>query len=138
MRIQALSRTEIDSIGVQILADQLTHDGWKITETNLECAANDEPQIIGEKDGELAFFVVRTAVLPDRGRFDGGLAVYEKLVRLAKSRGATCYFASLGIARSNSVSGSKIMADTETEAFDVQFEGLVRMELAANDVREIA
>jgi hypothetical protein len=127
--IEVLSAAEINSIGIQILADQLAYDGWKITETKLDSAADEDPQIIGEKDGELAFFIVRTAILPNRGRFEGGQDAYENLVRLAKSNGATCYFASIGIARSSNGNQQKSSVDVEAETFDVQFDGLIRMEL---------
>lgn len=131
--IEVLSTAEINSIGIQILADQLAYDGWKITETKLDAATDEHPQIIGEKDGELAFFIVRTAVLPNRGRFEGGQDAYENLVRMAKSNGATCYFASIGIARSQSGNEPKKSADNEAETFDVQFDGLIRMELPQAD-----
>lgn len=129
-----LSKVEIDAIGVRIMQEQLEQDGWKITEINPDCDSERFPQLIAEKNGELAFFLVRTGILPERGRFEGGAESYEKIVRYAKSHGADCYFAALGIEKVETATSEQTLAENAVKAsFNVRFDGLIRMELPSAD-----
>src|SRR5690606_30852630 len=95
-----MTASEIHAFGVEIVTKQLEKDEWTIEYADGLADIHSEPQIAANKDGEQAFFVVRTAVYPARGRFDEGKEAFEKLVRHAKAHGASCYFASVGIANS--------------------------------------
>lgn len=129
-----LSDAEIDSIGVMIMKEQLEHDGWKVKEVTSPDGGSVRFQLVAEKSGELAFFLVRTALSPERGKFNGGSNEYEQLVRHAKSRGAECYFASLGIEPVEATPVTNENIRGQRASFDVKFDGLIRMELPGETI----
>lgn len=120
---------DIQAFGVEIVHDQLVKDGWRIQSVDLEADLSKEPQITADKDGEFAFFVVRTDIHPGRGKFLEGQDAFNHLVHHAKSHGATCYFASVGIANSEGDSDEEMATPVKGVAYHVQFDGLIRMEL---------
>jgi hypothetical protein len=75
----------------------------------------------------LAFFVVRTGLYPGRGRFEEGQASFDGLVRHAEAHGAACYFASVGIANSEGKTEEEMALPVKGVAYNVQFDGLIRM-----------
>lgn len=125
-----MSPQDIHAFGVEILFKQLEKDGWTIHSTDVEADILTEPQIVAEKDGELAFFVVRTGVYPGRGRFEEGQEAFDHLVHHANSHGASCYFASIGIANSQGTTDEEMSVPVKGVAFNIQFEGLIKMELS--------
>lgn len=126
-----MTDSDIHAFGVEIVHDQLVKDGWRIRSADVEADIRTEPQLIAEKDGELAFFVVRTGLHPGRGRFEEGQEAFDHLVRHARSHGASCYFASVGIANSEGESDEEMATPVKGVAYHVQFDGLIRMELAS-------
>lgn len=126
-----MTEAEIHAFGVEILFKQLEKDGWNIQSADVEADLSSEPQIVAQKDGELAFFVVRTGVYPGRGRFEEGQAAFDTLVKHASEHGASCYFASVGIANSNGTTEEEMSVPAKGVAFNIQFDGLIRMSLAA-------
>lgn len=120
---------DIHAFGVEIVYKQLETDGWVIDSADVFADLHSEPQIVAKKEGELAFFVVRTAVYPGRGRFDEGTEAYNTLVRHAKAHGASCYYASVGIANADALSEADMSIPVKGAGFNVQFDGLVKMEL---------
>jgi hypothetical protein len=126
---ELMTAADIHAFGVEIVYKQLEKDGWLIDSTNLSADAGTAPQIVAKKDGELAFFIVRTAVYPQRGRFDEGAEQYDALVRHAKAHGATCYFGSVGIANSKGKTDEEMSVPIKGVAYHVEFNGLLRMEL---------
>src|SRR5215470_17349051 len=126
---ELMTPADIHAFGVEIVFKQLEKDGWLIDAADILADIRSEPQIVAKKDGELAFFVVRTAVYPARGRFEEGQEVFETLVRHAKAHGATCYFASVGIANSGGESEAEMSVPVRGVAYHVEFNGLVKMEL---------
>lgn len=124
-----MSASDIHAFGIEIVFKQLQQDGWKIESADVEADIRTHPQIVAYKDGELAFFVVRTAVYPARGRFDEGQDAFETLVRHAETHGASCYFASVGIANSEAKSEEEMSVPVKGVAYNVEFNGLVKMEL---------
>ncbi len=129
---------DIHAFGVEIVFKQLEKDGWVIESANALADINTEPQIIARKDDEVAFFVVRTAVYPQRGRFEEGQEVFEKLVRHAKVHGATCYFASVGIANSEGNTDEEMSVPAKGVAYHVEFNGLVKMDLPPDGLNAAA
>lgn len=125
---ELMSKSDIHAFGVEIVYKQLEKDGWTIRSADVE-AEFTEPQIIAEKDGELALFVVRTDIHPGRGRFEEGQDVFDQLVKQAKATGASCYFASVGIANSEGETDEEMSTPVKGVAYHVQFDGLIRMEL---------
>ena len=124
-----MTKKDIHAFGVEIVYKQLEKDGWIIRSADVDADLSVEPQIVAEKDGELAFFVVRTDIHPGRGRFEEGQKAFDHLVRHAKENGATCYFASVGIANSEGDSDEEMSTPVKGVAYHVQFDGLIRMEL---------
>src|SRR4051812_21831980 len=95
-----MTEADIHAFGVEIVCGQLEQDGWLIDSADALADRTTQPQIIAQKSDEYAFFVVRTALYPQRGRFEEGQDVFETLVRHAHAHSASCYFASVGIANS--------------------------------------
>jgi len=124
-----LSYKEIHSFGIRFVFDRLAEDGWMIQSADPDADISSEPQIIASKDGDLAFFVVRTSMYPGRGRFDEGQLVYETLVRHAREHGADCYFAAVGISNAQATSEDEKSVPVRTAGYNVEFDGLVKMEL---------
>lgn len=124
-----MSPSDIHAFGIEIVFKQLEKDGWIIQSADVEADMMSEPQIVAQKDGELAFFVVRTGVYPGRGRFEEGQAAFDTLVKHADAHGASCYFASVGIANSNGTTDEEMSVPVKGVAFNIQFDGLIRMSL---------
>jgi hypothetical protein len=130
---EMMAPADIHAFGVEILFKQLEKDGWVIVTADVNADLVSEPQIVAKKDGELAFFVVRTDVYPKRGRFEEGPEAFNTLVRHAKAHGASCYFASIGIANSEGESEDEMSVPVKGIGYHVQFDGLIRMELPPED-----
>lgn len=124
-----MTPADIHAFGVEILYKQLEKDGWVIDSADVLADIRTEPQLVAKKEGELAFFVVRTDVHPNRGRFEEGMEAFETLVRHAKAHGASCYFASIGIANAEGKTEEEMSVPVKGVGYNVQFDGLIRMEL---------
>ena len=126
---ELMTKADIHAFGVEIVYKQLEKDDWTIRSADVEADLSAEPQIIADKDGELAFFVIRTDIHPGRGKFEEGQEAFNRLVKYAKENGASCYFASVGIANSEGESDEEMSTPVKGVAYHVQFDGLIRMEL---------
>jgi hypothetical protein len=129
MTKELMTAADIHAFGVEIVFKQLEKDGWLIESADVLADMNTHPQITAMKDGELAFFVVRTDVYPKRGRFEEGQDVFDTLVRHAREHGASCYFASVGIANSEGKTEEEMSVPIKGVAYNVEFNGLVKMDL---------
>jgi hypothetical protein len=123
-----MSSADVHAFGVEIVYKQLETAGWICESADVVADIATHPQIVAHKDGELGFFVVRTAVHPDRGRMESQ-QVYETLVHHAKAHGADCYFASVSIANSHGKTEPEMSIPVKGAAFHVAFDGLVKMDL---------
>jgi len=123
-----MTDADIHAFGVEIVYKQLVEAGWSIESADVFADPMTQPQIIANKDGETGFFVVRTAMYPQRGRIEGE-KVYQALVRHAKEHGASCYFASVSIANSGGRTEEEMSVPIKGVAYNVAFDGLVKMEL---------
>lgn len=130
---ELMSAADIHAFGVEVVFKQLEKDGWIIQSADVEADIMSEPQIVAQKDGEFAFFVVRTGVYPGRGRFDEGQEAFDTLVKHASEHGASCYFASVGIANSNGTTDEEMSVPVKGVAFNIQFDGLIRMSLPGEE-----
>lgn len=128
-KYELMTEADVHAFGVEILFKQLEKDGWTVESADALADPASEPQIVANKEGELAFFVVRTAVYPKRGRFDDGKEAFETLVKHAKAHGASCYYASVGIANGDANSEEEMSVPAKGAQFQIQFDGLVKMEL---------
>lgn len=124
-----MTEAEIQAFGVEIVCKQLLQDEWMIASADGTADKTTEPQIIAQKSDEYAFFIVRTDVYPNRGRFEEGQEAFETLVRHAEQHGASCYFASVGIANSEGKTEEEMSVPVKGVAYHVEFNGLVKMEL---------
>ena len=123
-----MTEEDVHAFGVEIVFKQLEEAGWAIEYANVLADRSSQPQIVANKDGETGFFVVRTAMYPGRGRIEGE-EVFQALVRHAKEQGATCYFASVGIANSEGKTEEEMTVPVKGVAYHVAFDGLVKMAL---------
>lgn len=125
-----MSEQDVHSFGVEIVHNQLKEGGWEIRMADVYADRSTQPQIIAHKDDEVGFFVVRTAMHPGRGRIEGE-EVFKNLVENAAAHGASCYFASVGIANSEAESEEDMAVPVKGVAYHVAFDGLIKMELPA-------
>ena len=125
---ELMTEEDVHAFGVEIVHNQLEEAGWIIRAVDVLADRDAEPQIIAVKDGETGFFVVRTAMYPGRGRIEGE-ETFRTLVHHANSHGATCYFASVGIANSEGKTEEEMTVPVKGVAYHVAFDGLVKMAL---------
>ncbi len=126
---ELMTPQDVHAFGVEIVYKQLVEDGWNIESADVLSDIRTEPQIVANKEGERAFFVVRTDVHPLRGRFEEGEQVFVDLVQHAKDNGATCYYASVGLANSEGKTEEEMSIAKKGVAYNVVFEGLIKMEM---------
>lgn len=126
---ELMTKTDIHAFGIEIVCKQLQKDNWNIDSVDVFADLATDPQIIANKDGDTAFFVVRTGLHPGRGRFEEGQQAFNDLVDLARENGAECYFASVGIANAEGDSDEEMATATKGAQFHVQFDGLIKMEV---------
>ena len=120
--------SDVHAFGVEIVYKQLIEAEWTVESADVYATRTEHPQIVTHKDGEFAFFVVRTAMYPGRGRIESE-EVFQYLVALAKDHGASCYFASVGIANSTGKTEEEMTVPVKGVAYNVAFDGLLKMEL---------
>lgn len=127
-KIEYMSEGDIHAFGVEIVSKQLQEADWVLESADVYADRTTHPQIVGHKDGEIGFFVVRTEMYPNRGRIEGE-EVFQTLVRHANAHGAACYFASVGLANSTAASEEEMSVPVKGVAYNVTFDGLVKMAL---------
>ena len=125
---ELMRESDVHAFGVEIVFKQLQEAEWLIESADALATRTEHPQIVAHKDGEFAFFVIRTAMYPGRGRIEGE-EVFQHFVQLAKDHGASCYFASVGIANSKGKTEEEMTVPVKGVAYHVAFDGLVKMEL---------
>lgn len=125
-----MTDTDIHAFGVEIVFKQLEQAGWTIQSADVFARRESEPQIVAQRDGEKGFFVVRTGLYPGRGRIESE-EVFQTLVKHAANHGASCYFASVGIANAEGKTEEEMAVPLKGIAYHVAFDGLVKMELPA-------
>lgn len=123
-----MTETDIHAFGIEIVYEQLKEAGWTIDSFDVFADRETHPQIVANRDGETGFFVIRTAMHPGRGRIEGE-EVFQALVRHATEHGASCYFASVGIANSEGKTEEEMMVPVKGVAYHVAFDGLLKMAL---------
>ena len=125
---ELMTAADIHAFGIEIVCKQLQEAEWVVESADVFADPMTEPQIVGHKDGEIGFFVVRTAMYPDRGRIEGE-EVFQTQVRHAGAHGASCYFASVSIANSEGKTEEDMSVPVKGVAYHVAFDGLVKMAL---------
>ena len=128
---ELMKESDVHAFGVEIVYNQLIEAGWTVDSADVYADREEHPQIVARKEGETGYFVVRTAMYPGRGRIEGE-TVFQHLVRLASDHGASCYFASVGIANSEGKTDEEMAVPVKGVAYQVAFDGLVKMELPAS------
>ena len=130
-----MKESDIHAFGIEIVYKQLQESDWIIESADVYADREVHPQIVAHKDGEIGFFVVRTAMYPGRGRIEGQ-EVFEHMVRHASSHGASCYFASVGIANSEGKTEEEMTVPVKGVAYNVAFDGLLKMALPGTESTE--
>ena len=128
-----MRESDVHAFGVEIVFKQLQEAEWVIQSADALAERTEHPQIVATKDGEFAFFIVRTAMYPGRGRIEGE-EVFRHFVQLARDHGASCYFASVGIANSKGKTDEDMAIPVKGVAYHVAFDGLVKMDLPPETV----
>ena len=118
-----MKESDVHAFGVEIVYKQLVEAKWEIDSADVYADRLQEPQIVAHKDGEIGFFVVRTAMYPGRGRIEGQ-ETFEHLVKHANNHGASCYFASVGIANSSGTNDAEMSLPVKGAGYHVAFNGI--------------
>ncbi len=129
---ELMTEADVHAFGIEIVFKQLQEAGWTIDSADVLAERETHPQIVAHKDGETGFFVVRTAMYPGRGRIEGE-AVFQTLLSHASAHGASCYFASVGIANSTGKTEEDMTIPIKGVAYHVAFDGLVKMAFPEKD-----
>ncbi len=129
---ELMTEADVHAFGVEIVFKQLEEAGWTIESADVYADRETHPQIVGNKDGETGFFIVRTEMYPKRGRIESE-EVFQTLVKHAAAHGASCFFASVSIANSEGTTEEEMAVPVKGVAFHVAFDGLVQMALAEAD-----
>lgn len=129
---ELMTEAEIHAFGVEIVYKQLIEAGWLIESADVFADRLTQPQIVAYKDGDPGFFVVRTAMYPDRGRIEGE-ETFQTLVKHARAHSAACYFASVSIANSEGKTEEEMGIPVKGVAYHVAFDGLVEMALPVDE-----
>ncbi len=132
-----MTEEDVHAFGVEIVYKQLLEAGWQIDSADVNAERTLHPQIVANKEGETGYFVIRTAIHPGRGRIEGE-EVFRHLVTLATNHGASCYFASVGIANSEGKTEEEMAVPVKGVAYHVAFDGLLKMELPNNQTGQEA
>lgn len=130
---ELMTEADIHAFGVEIVCKQLEEAEWIIESADVFADRLTHPQIVAYKDGDPGFFVVRTAMYPDRGRIEGE-DTFQTLVKHANAHGASCFFASVSIANSEGKTEQEMSVPVKGVAYHVAFDGLVKMELPPTSV----
>lgn len=125
---ELMTETDIHAFGIEIVYKQLVEAGWALESADVFADKENSPQITGNRDGEAAFFIVRTDLYPKRGRIENE-EVFRSLVTHANAHDASCYFASVSIANSEGKTDEEMSVPVKGVAYHVAFDGLVKMEL---------
>jgi ketosteroid isomerase-like protein len=112
---------EIHQFGIEIVHGQLIKDGYEIKAVYTEVGTS--PQIVAEKNGNLAFIAVRTACYPEKGKLEEN--VHFKMIEQAGHFNAIPYFASVGIAAAEAKSDAERSIPIKGAGFHVAYEGLL-------------
>ncbi|MEQ1603883.1 MAG: hypothetical protein ABL999_03360 [Pyrinomonadaceae bacterium] len=130
---ELMTEADVHAFGIEIVFKQLEEAGWTPESADVFADRETHPQIVGNRDGETGFFVVRTDMYPKRGRIEGE-EVFQTLVNHAAAHGASCYFASVSIANSEGKTEEEMAIPIKGVAFHVAFDGLVQMALPETNV----
>jgi hypothetical protein len=126
---ELMTEADVHAFGIEIVCKQLIKDDWNIQSADPDADLRSEPQIVAHKLGEVGFFIVRTGVFPNRGRFEEGQVAFETLVHHAKEHGASCYFAPVMIANAEGNTDEEMSIPVKGVGYNVEFNGLLKMEL---------
>ena len=129
---ELMTEGDIHAFGVEIVYNQLKEGDWILETADVLSDREIHPQIVGHKDGGIGYFVVRTAMYPERGRIESE-EVFQHQVKHAKAHGASCYFASVSIANSTGTTEEEMAIPVKGVAFNIAFDGLVKMALPGEE-----
>jgi hypothetical protein len=121
MAKELMTASEIHDFGTETVFNYLKEEGHEIVAVNTDLAMN--PQIVATKNGELKYIIVRTACYPSKGKIENDQEASECFVR-ADKHGATCYFASVGIANADGADDAEMAIPVKGAPFHVSFNGL--------------
>jgi hypothetical protein len=124
-----LSDEEIHVFGLETILPFLEKEDVTIDSVNRNLGQN--PQVVGQRWGALAFIFVRTAMFPNKGEVTE--SQFMQCLEWADKHGATAFFASVGVACTNYPDKSEVQNDSEMSlpirnaGFAVAYNGLVVM-----------
>ena len=109
-----MTKSEIHDFGIEVVVNFLKKEGHEIINVNTDPALN--PQVVAKKDERLEFVVVRTACYPSKGQIENDHVALH-CVEHADTHGASCYFASIGIANASGDDDSQMSVPVRGAGF---------------------
>ena len=119
-----MTPNEIHDFGIEVVSGYLEKEGYELVAGNSKLGSN--PQIVARRNGDLIYVIVRTACYPQKGVIESD-AIALHCIEWARSKGASCYFASVGIANAKAKDDAGMAVPTRGAGFYVAFNGLVIM-----------
>lgn len=124
-----MTNEDLHTFGIELILPYLEKEGVTIESVNPDIKSN--PQIVGRRWGGLVFIAVRTACYPSKGELTS--EEHLQILDYADKRGATAFFASVGIACVSYPDRSPVITDADMRlpireaGFNVAYPGLVIM-----------
>ena len=115
-----MTEEEIHDFGIQIVMNQLKKEKYEIFSHNSSLGIN--PQILARKRNQLCFILVRTECYPEKGKLKNH--VQTQILKLAAEHDAVPYFASVGIARSDSKTEEEMATPVRGAGYFASYDGL--------------
>ena len=115
-----MTSQEIHDFGIQIASNLLEKESYEIQGVNNELGLN--PQIVAEKENQLAYIAIRTGCYPGEGQLEE--PDHFKMKELAELAGAVPFFGSVGIANSDSKTTEGMGSPVKGAGFNVKWSGL--------------
>jgi hypothetical protein len=121
-----ISDDEIHAFGINIVLDDVRKKGFTVVSVDTNIEKN--PQIIVRKNEQPFFILVRTARYPQKGKLESR-ELGIKVVRDAKKQGASCYFASVGVANALGTTDLEMSIPTKGAGYYIAYDGLEELTL---------
>lgn len=116
-----LNDDELHLLGIKVVYKHLVDSGHEIIAVRKELEVN--PQILAKKDGLYHLVVVKTKRFPEMGVLFPHVA--SQVIYLAKQRGGTAYFASVGIANGATANEEEMSKPLKNGEYYINFKGLL-------------
>nr|WP_319400853.1 hypothetical protein [uncultured Carboxylicivirga sp.] len=115
-----MNQEELHFLGIKVVYKDMVDKGYEVLNVRKETDVN--PQILATKDGKRFFIVVRTTPYPEMGILVPHVAA--DVLKHATKHGATCLFASVGIANAKGETEEEMGKPEVDGEYYINYKGL--------------